>query len=99
LQEKTPAVLRAFDASGNQIGQDSANLNAYQTGPIPVQIPLEVSLINKRNRLLTRSDIARATVSFLDNNRYTNGLAVDDVEFERVEGILPETTPPASLKA
>lgn len=92
IQEKTPVILRAFDASGNQIARDSENLNSYQ-GPIPIQIPLEVSTINPKNRLLTRSNIARVTVDFEDENRYTNGLAVDDVEFERVEGILPENMP------
>ncbi len=97
IQEKTPVILRAFDASGNQIARDSENLNDYQ-GPIPIQIPLEVSTINRRNPLLTRSNIARVTVDFEDENRYTNGLAVDDVEFERVEGILPETSP-ESVKA
>ncbi len=96
LQEKTPVILRAFDASGNQVAQDSENLN--EVGPISIQIPLEVSTINTKNRLLTRSNIVRVTVDFLDTNRYTNGLAVDDVEFERVEGILPEN-PPVSTKA
>lgn len=97
IQEKTPVILRAFDASGKQIAQDSDNLNSYQ-GPIAIQIPLEVSMINQKNKLLTRSDIARVTVDFLDSNRYTNGLAVDDVEFERVEGILAETMP-TTIKA
>jgi hypothetical protein len=94
--QKTPVVLRAFDSSGKQIAQDSANIN--EVGPIPIQIPLEVSMINQKNRLLTRSNIARVTVSFADTNRFTNGLAVDDVEFERVDGILPET-PPVAAKA
>jgi hypothetical protein len=96
LGQKTPVVLRAFDTSGKQIAQDSANIN--EVGPIPIQIPLEISMINQKNRLLTRSNIARVTVSFADTNRFTNGLAVDDVEFERVEGILPET-PPVAAKA
>jgi hypothetical protein len=97
IQEKTPVILRAFDASGNQIARDSENLNAYE-GPIPIQIPLEVSTINQRNQLLSRSNIARVTVDFRDENRYTNGLAVDDIEFERTEGILPENVP-ESVKA
>lgn len=96
INEKTPVILRAFDSSGNQVAQDSDNLNSYQ-GPIPIQIPLEVSTINPKNRQLTRSNIVRVTVDFLDNNRYTNGLAVDDVEFERVEGILLEN-PPTTVK-
>jgi len=91
LQEKTPVILRAFDASGNQIARAEANL--AEQGPIPIQIPLEVSTINTRNRLLTKSNIIRVTVDFRDENRYTNGLAVDDVEFERVEGIMPEILP------
>ena len=62
-------------------------------GPTPIRIPLEVSTINKRNPTLTRSNIVRVTVDFEDENRFTNGLAVDDVEFERVEGILPENLP------
>lgn len=91
LLEKTPVILRAFDSSGKQIAQDSDNLNSV--GPIPIRIPLEISTINQRNRLLTRSNIARVTVDFLDQNRYTNGLAVDDVEFERVEGVLTDNLP------
>ncbi|MFB3766181.1 MAG: hypothetical protein ACE14P_13175 [Methanotrichaceae archaeon] len=97
INQKTPVILRAFDASGQQIAQDSDNLNSYQ-GPIAIQIPLEVSTINPNNRLLTRSNIMRVTVGFLDSNRYTNGLAVDDVEFERVAGIIPEN-PPVSARA
>jgi hypothetical protein len=91
IQEKTPVILRAFDASGNQIARDEENL--AEQGPIPINIPLEVSTINQRNPALTRSNIVRITVDFRDENRYTNGLAVDDVEFERVEGILPENMP------
>jgi hypothetical protein len=78
-------ILRAFDASGNQIARAEENL--AEQGPIPINIPLEVSTINQRNPVLTRSNIVRVTVDFRDENRYTNGLAVDDVEFERVEGI------------
>ncbi len=91
INEKTPVILRAFDLSGRQIAQDSDNL--MEGGPIPIQIPLEVSTINQRNPLLTRNSIARVTVDFEDENRFTNGLAVDDVEFERVEGILPDQLP------
>lgn len=94
INEKTPVILRAFDSSGKQIAKYSANL--AEAGPIPIQIPLEVSTINQKNRLLTRSNIVRVTVSFEDTNRYTNGLAVDDVEFERVEGIVPENLPVAA---
>lgn len=89
--EKTPITLRAFDSSGKQIARDSENL--MEGGPAPIQIPLEVSTINKRNPALTRSSIVRVTVDFEDKNRFTNGLAVDDVEFERAEGILPENLP------
>jgi len=92
LQEKTPVILRAFDSSGKQIAKASANL--AEQGPIPIRIPLEVSTSNQRNKLLTRSNIARVTVDFSDNNRYTNGLAVDDVEFER--GVLPDI--PTTIK-
>ncbi len=96
IDQKTPVVMRAFDSSGKQIAQDSDNLNSYQ-GPIPIRIPLEVSTINPKNRLLTRSNIARVTVDFADETRYTNGLAVDDVEFQRVEGILPENEPVSAI--
>ena len=96
LQEKTPVILRAFDSSRRQIARDSDNLDG--PGPIPVRVPLEVSTINPRNSLLTRSNIVRVTVDFQDENRYTNGLAVDDVEFERVEGVLPDNLP-GSAKA
>ena len=91
IQEKTPVIMRAFDSSGNQIARAEENL--AEQGPIPINIPLEVSTINQRNPVLTRSNIVRVTVDFRDENRYTNGLAVDDVEFERVEGILPEKLP------
>lgn len=91
INEKTPVILRAFDSSGNQIA--SAEENLAEQGPIPIQIPLEVSTINQRNPLLTRNSIVRVTVDFRDENRFTNGLAVDDVEFERVEGILPDVEP------
>jgi hypothetical protein len=91
LNEKTPVIMRAFDSSGNQIARAEENL--AEQGPIPINIPLEVSTINQRNPALTRSNIVRVTVDFRDENRYTNGLAVDDVEFERVEGIVPENLP------
>lgn len=91
LNEKTPVIMRAFDSSGNQVARAEENL--AEQGPIPINIPLEVSTINQRNPVLTRSNIVRVTVDFRDENRYTNGLAVDDVEFERVEGVLPENLP------
>jgi len=91
LQEKTPVILRAFDSSGKQIAKAEENL--AEQGPIPIRIPLEVSTLNQRNRLLTSPSIVRVTVDFLDENRYTNGLAVDDVEFERVEGIMLDNQP------
>lgn len=89
--EKTPIILRAFDSSGKQIAKDSENL--MEGGPTPIQIPLEVSTINQKNPLLTRNKIVRVIVDFADENRYTNGLAIDDVEFQRQEGILPENEP------
>lgn len=89
--EKTPIILRAFDSSGKQIAKDSENL--MEGGPTPIQIPLEVSTINQKSPLLTRNKIVRVTVDFADENRYTNGLAIDDVEFQRLEGILPENEP------
>jgi hypothetical protein len=96
LQEKTPVILRAFDSSGKQVAKNSVNLDGV--GPIPIQFPIEVSTINQRNPTLTRSNIVRVTVDFEDENRFTNGLAVDDVEFESVERVLPETLP-GSIKA
>jgi hypothetical protein len=96
MQEKTPVILRAFDASGKQIARADENL--AEQGPIPIRIPLEVSTLNKKNRLLSSSNIIRVTVDFRDETRYTNGLAVDDVEFERVEGVLPDILP-TSVKA
>lgn len=91
INEKTPVILRAFDSSGNQIARAEENL--AEQGPIPINIPLEVSVINKIRPFLTRNSIVRVTVDFRDENRFTNGLAVDDVEFERVEGILPDIEP------
>jgi hypothetical protein len=79
--QKYDVTLRAFDASGNQIGQDTKTLDATQA-IVPIQTSLQVSSSNPRT-VVTRSNIARATVSFSSpSDSYNNGLAVDDVEFE-----------------
>jgi len=84
MQEVT---LRAFDSAGNQIAEDKQAIDP-SAGPVPIQTSLQVP----KQKILTRSNIVRATVSFTDPNTFTNGLAVDDVEFEST-GIVATINP------
>jgi hypothetical protein len=86
-------TLRAFDASGNQIGQDTKTLDATQ-GIVPIQTPLQVSSSTSGKVIVTRSTIVRATVSFMPlSDYYNNGLALDDVEFESTGIVVPTVGP------
>jgi hypothetical protein len=77
LDSPQTVVLRAFDASGAQIGQDTATLGpTTDRNSIPIAIPLEVR----------QSGIAFATFGFLGSEAvppeiFENSLAVDDVQF------------------
>jgi hypothetical protein len=91
--QKFDVTLRAFDASGQQIAQDTKTLDATQ-GPVPIQTSLQVSSSDARQKVILRSTIARATVSFSSpSDAYDNGLAVDDVEFENLGIVVPVVGP------
>ncbi|HKR84775.1 MAG TPA: hypothetical protein VJS37_11405, partial [Terriglobales bacterium] len=70
------AVLRAFSSNGTQVGQASATL-AASLQPTSIQTPLELSS--------TTTNITRVDIDVEDssgNVLFTNGLAVDDLEFD-----------------
>jgi hypothetical protein len=91
ISGKQEVTLRAFNSAGTQIAQDKRTIDP-SAGPVPIQTSLQVvSSSNPKQKALTRSSIVRATVSFSDQNAFTNGLAVDDVEFENT-GILTNVT-------
>lgn len=87
MSGKQEVTLRAFDSAGNQIAEDKQAIDP-SAGPVPIQTSLQVP----KQKILTRSNIVRATVSFSDSNTFTNGLAVDDVEFEST-GIIATINP------
>ena len=70
-------IMRAFDGGDTVLSTKTATLGP-STGPIPITIPMEVSL--------PTSLIARVTVGFgLDANgqpMFNNGLSIDDLEFD-----------------
>jgi hypothetical protein len=78
LDSPQTVILRAFDASGAQIGQDTATLGpATDRNSIPIATPLEVTQ--------SAGNIVSATVGFLGAETrqiFNNALAVDDVEFD-----------------
>jgi hypothetical protein len=70
------AVLRTFSSNGTQVGQASATL-AANSQPTSIQTPLELSS--------TTTNITRVDIDVEDssgNVLFTNGLAVDDLEFD-----------------
>lgn len=91
MSGKQEVMLRAYDSSGKLIAQDKKTIDP-SAGRVPIQTSLQVSSINPKQKVLTRSSIVRATVSFTDPNTFTNGLAVDDVEFEST-GIVATINP------
>jgi hypothetical protein len=91
ISGKQEVTLRAFNSAGTQIAQDKKTIDP-SAGPVPIQTSLQVSSVNPKQKIVTRSSIVRATVSFSDSNAFTNGLAVDDVEFEST-GILADIGP------
>lgn len=93
LSQKFDVTLRAFDATGKQIAEDTKTLDPTQ-GAVPIQNSLQVSSSNPKQKFVTYATIVRATVSFSSpSNAFNNGLAVDDVEFENTAIAI---TPPPS---
>jgi hypothetical protein len=91
LGQKFDVTLRAFDATGKQVAQDTKTLDPTQ-GPVPIRNSLQVS--SSKQKIVTQATIVRATVSFSSpSNAFNNGLAVDDVEFENTAIAI---TPPSS---
>jgi hypothetical protein len=91
LSQKFDVTLRAFDATGKQIAQDTKTLDPTN-GAVPIQTSLQV--LSSKQKVVTHATIVRATVSISSpSNAFNNGLAVDDVEFENTA--LAITPPPA----
>ncbi len=72
-------ILRAFDANGIDVGSATVSLNP-NTSPQPISKPLQV--------ISTSANISRATVAFSPGEVLTNGLAIDDIEFDTI-GLSP----------
>lgn len=90
--QKFDVTLRAFDNTGRQIAQDTTTLDATQ-GTVPIQTSLQVTSSNPRQKVVIRSSIVRATLSFSSpSGAFNNGLGVDDVEFENA-GIVANIGP------
>lgn len=66
-------LLRGFDAGGAEVIRATATLPA-SPGSQPIRTPLEI--------ISASENIIRAAVSFDPTSLFTNGLAVDDVEFD-----------------
>jgi RHS repeat-associated protein len=85
--ESFTVLLRAFDAGGGEVGRAMTAL-LIGSEPIPIRMPLEVTSAN--------ANITRAVVQLLlpdGSVTVTNGLAVDDVEFDTAGPARPiETT-------
>jgi hypothetical protein len=77
-------LVRAFDSSGTVVGTVRAVL-AQSTGAVPIRSPVEFQLATPA--------IRRVTVSYDPPTLFTNGLAIDDVEFST------EGPPPPCLAA
>ncbi len=76
-KQRYDVILRAFDATGQQVAQATTTLDATQ-GSVPIQTPLQVSAAYNRANPI----IVRATVSYTTQSAYSNnGLAIDDVGF------------------
>lgn len=72
LREQRMVLLIALDANGLEVGRDTAVLNVGPS-PQPIRTSLEVSL--------GTASVTRAQVRFAGGHA-TNGLAIDDVEFD-----------------
>ncbi|HKQ80061.1 MAG TPA: hypothetical protein VJ810_40590 [Blastocatellia bacterium] len=67
-------LLRGFDSSGAEVVNTTVKFPASSSSQ-PVRTPLEV--------ISSSVNLVRATVSFSPTTLFMNGLAVDDVEFDR----------------
>src|SRR5215203_1949696 len=72
LDQSSTVRLRAFDQNGHVVTEALAVLGP-STGPIPVQIPLEVVSPGGR--------IRQIIAGFASNDAFNNGLVFDDLEF------------------
>lgn len=72
LSQASPVLLRALDAHGALVGQQTAVLGP-SSGAIPIQIPLEVTSQAGR--------IRQIIVGFAASDAFNNGLAFDDLGF------------------
>jgi hypothetical protein len=72
LEQPSLLRMRALDQNGNVVGESTATLGP-STGPIPVQVPLEVNLPAPR--------IREIVVGFASADAFNNGLVFDDLEF------------------
>src|SRR5262249_43104704 len=68
--EQRTVLLRALNANGVEVGRATALVNANSA----IRVPLEITNAG--------SGFVKARVSFLPETLPTNGLAVDDVEFD-----------------
>jgi hypothetical protein len=88
LDESRTVLLSGFDSSRSEVTRATVTLPA-SPGLQPIRTPLEITSPSE--------NISRATVSFDPITLFTNGLAVDDVEFDLAgppppcEGIVPPT--------
>jgi hypothetical protein len=85
LSQASPVLLRALDANGALVGQQTAVLGP-SSGAIPVQIPLEVTSAAPK--------IRQIVVGFAASDAFNNGLVFDDIEFDTA-GSPPPCTAPA----
>ena len=67
--------LRGFNAAGNEVARDSLTLGPSTT-PTLIRLPLQVGTF--------AGNIVRIEVGFAGTGENTNGLAVDDVEFDTI---------------
>src|SRR5262245_18225712 len=72
LAQASPVRLRALDQNGVLVTEATAVLGP-SSGPIPVQVPLEV--------ISPTPNIRQITVGFASSDAFSNGLAFDDLEF------------------
>lgn len=72
LTENYPVIMRAFDASGTEVGQAETSFPPSSVVH-PINTPLE---INTPSATIKSVSIGPST-----NSQFSNGLAVDDIEF------------------
>jgi hypothetical protein len=86
LVEAVTVVMRGFAADGSQVAQASVTLGP-RTTPTPIQTPLAITA--------PTATIVRVTVGVESGGApsFSNGLAIDDVEFDTVGPPPPCTSP------